>query len=73
MNPVGVERDMELMGPPCEVEGCKGVLIQHITKANECFKRCSICKAEFGRMPLADKLGWARRTIERAVKGEKVS
>lgn len=64
----------ELIGPPCEDPACKGVLVDHIsTRTQECFRRCATCKKEFGRMPAKEKLAWATRTIERALRGEKSS
>lgn len=62
----------ELIGPPCESEGCKGVLVDYVTvDVKEYFQKCSVCHQEFGRMSVQDKLDWALRTIERAVKGQK--
>jgi len=64
----------ELIGPPCEEPPCKGVLVDHLTMGTkEFFRRCSVCGKEFGRMPAKDKLDWAKRTIERAARGEKSS
>jgi len=64
----------ELIGPPCEDPLCKGVLVDHIsTKTQECYRKCATCQKEFGRMPAQDKLDWAKRTIERAARGEKLS
>jgi hypothetical protein len=46
----------ELIGPPCEVPGCNGTLVDTIDwKTKECFRKCSKCSTKFGRMPLADK------------------
>jgi len=64
----------ELIGPPCEHPGCKGVLVDNLSlKTDEFYRRCSECKREFGRMPAAQKLAEAKRVIERAFRGEKVS
>jgi hypothetical protein len=63
------------LGPPCEHQGCTGVLVQHLTLASpqECFHRCSICEREFHRMPVTDMLGFAERTFNRVLKGERTS
>lgn len=60
----------ELVGPPCEHPGCKGVLVDNLDlKTKDFFRRCSVCKREFHRMPAVDKLAWVKRVIERAFDG----
>lgn len=63
--------EMLPMGPPCEDPKCKGVLQDCIrwTEPRECYRRCSECGKEYGRMPLADKMGWAVRTIKPCLSG----
>jgi hypothetical protein len=62
----------ELMGTPCEVPGCTGVLLNTISfKTQTCFKQCSICQTEFYKMPIKDMMSWAARTLESVFKGEK--
>ena len=62
----------ELIGPPCETPGCKGVLVDCMQlKSLDFFQCCSVCKAEFNRMPIAEKTAYARRTIGRMFSGEK--
>lgn len=64
----------ELYGPPCEAPNCKGVLVDSMDlKTRDYFQRCSVCKGQFNRMPMAEKVAWARRTIEAVLKGEKPS
>jgi hypothetical protein len=64
----------ELVGPPCEVPGCKGILVNTIhLKTWMFFKKCSTCGQEFYTMSAREAMGWARRTIERALKKEKVN
>jgi hypothetical protein len=65
----------ELIGPPCTEPGCKGVLVDHLTMRapREFFRRCATCGAESGRILASDALGYARRTIERVMRGEKLS
>ena len=65
----------ELFGPPCKTPGCKGLLVDHMTinDPKECWKQCSVCKAQFNRMPAADALGYALRVIDRVLKSEKIS
>lgn len=66
--------EFELVGPPCEDPACKGVLVDHLTtRTHEFFRRCSVCKKEFHRVPATEKLAWAKRTITRVLKGEKSS
>ncbi len=63
----------EFVGPPCGGE-CPGVLIDCIdTKTNEWFHKCWKCNRECDRVSAQDKLNWAVRTIERTLKGEKLS
>lgn len=61
------------IGPPCLDPQCKGILQDHIrwTEPRECYRKCSECGKEYDRMPLADKMGWAVRTIKRAMGGVK--
>lgn len=62
----------ELVGHPCENPECKGVLTSTIHLKTQMFsKNCSICGREFCRMPMKDAMGWAIRTIKRALNGEK--
>lgn len=64
----------ELAGPPCEAAGCNGVLVDHVElKTRDFFRRCSVCRSEFHRMPAKEKLAWAVRTIGAALKGERSS
>lgn len=63
----------EPVGPPCEVSGCRGVLWDHVDlKTKEFFHKCTECGGEFHRVSLKDKLGWAVRTIHRALEGTPV-
>ena len=62
----------ELVGPPCEVPGCKGVLVDTIhLKTQMFFKKCATCGHEHYKMPVREAMGWAVRTIKRAINGEK--
>ncbi len=64
--------DFELIGPPCESTGCKGVLINTISnKTNSCFQRCSICGKEFNKMSVDDKFAYINRVMSRVMKNEK--
>lgn len=64
----------EIVGPPCEVDGCKGVLTDCVDpKTQDFFHRCSVCGAIAHRMTGKEKLAWAVRTIEGALKGERPS
>lgn len=57
----------ELVGPPCEVEGCDGVLVSTTSlKTEEHFDKCSKCED-------SEKLKWAKRVIGRVLRGEKVN
>jgi len=61
----------ELVGPPCEAPGCKGVLVDSLNlKTKDFFRKCSICGGEFHKMPAKDALDHAVRTIERVLKGD---
>lgn len=61
----------ELVGPPCESPGCKGVLVNTIHLNTWMFsKKCATCEAEFYVMPVKEAMGWAVRTIKRVFKGE---
>lgn len=62
----------ELSGPPCENEGCSGVLVNHVTtkKPSECFRKCSVCGTEFDRVPTTEMLAHFERTVGRILKGE---
>jgi hypothetical protein len=61
----------ELVGPPCELPGCNGVLVNTIALKTQIFsKKCSVCHAEFNKMPVKDAMAWAVHTIERVFKGE---
>jgi len=63
----------ELVGPPCEVDGCSGVLVSTIClKTADHFNQCSKCKAEFNRMTGQEALDWAKRTINRVLEGEEL-
>lgn len=57
----------ELVGPPCETPGCKGVLVDHVSirPPQEFFHECSVCSQTFHRVPAAEKLAEAVRVIER--------
>ena len=62
----------ELVGPPCEVPGCKGVLVDHISlRTKEFFRKCSVCGGEFHRVSAEEKLAWAKRLFRRVLKGER--
>lgn len=62
----------ELYGPPCEAPGCKGVLVDTISLRTQMFfRKCATCGEEFYKMPAREALGWASRTINRVLKGEK--
>lgn len=64
----------ELAGLPCETPGCQGVLIDHVElKTQDFFRRCTVCRDEFHRMPAKEKLAWAERMIQGALKGDQVS
>lgn len=64
----------EMAGPPCETEGCTGVLIDSVDlKTKDYLQRCWVCKGEFNRVSAKEKLDWAVRTIDAALKGEKIS
>lgn len=65
----------ELVGPPCEAPGCKGVMVDTMTihDPKEVFRKCSTCGAESSRIPAVEALGYATRTIERVLRGEKIS
>lgn len=71
--PVRVEfPTFELAGPPCEVPGCSGVLVDHISlKSKDFFRKCATCGTEFHRVPGIEKLAWAKRVIGRILRGEK--
>jgi hypothetical protein len=61
----------ELIGPPCEVPGCKGVLVDTIHIKTQMFsKKCATCGHEHYKMPVREAMGWAVRTIKRALNGE---
>lgn len=63
----------DLVGPPCKTEGCEGVLVSTISlKTEEAFDKCSKCGGEFHKMPVSEKLSWAKRVIGRVLRGEKV-
>ena len=64
----------ELVGPPCEAPECSGVLVDTMSlKTKEWWKQCSVCKAEFYRMSGSEALSMAKRTIDRVLKGERIS
>lgn len=64
----------ELSGPPCEVEGCSGVLVSTIClRTQDHFKKCSKCGTEFYRMTGQEALDWCQRVFNRVLKGEKVN
>lgn len=64
----------ELAGPPCRVVGCQGVLVPSVGTKDAMYRdRCSRCGQAFNEAPVLEKVGWARRTIERVLKGEKES
>ena len=66
--------EFELVGPPCEVPGCSGILVDTMSlKTKEFFKRCSECGEEFNRMPAIEKTAWAKRVIQRVLDDEKES
>lgn len=57
----------EPMGPPCPVEGCKGVLWQHIsTQVDMSWKQCTACHAKVDEGPTSQKLDKAIEIIEKA-------
>lgn len=57
--------------PPCSNPGCQGTLEDHLTPGNEeFFQRCRVCGGEVGRMLAEEKLAWAIRTVQRALRGE---
>ena len=56
----------ELMGPPCQTEGCKGVLVDHANwKTKEFYRKCSVCEQKFDQESLGQKTERAIETIER--------
>lgn len=61
----------ELYGPPCPVEGCKGVLTQCMSfKTKKWFKQCNICQGEFEHTPASEgELG----VFERALKAQGIT
>jgi hypothetical protein len=64
----------ELVGPPCEAPGCKGVLVDTLSLKTKMYsKQCATCHAEFYVMPAREALAWATRTIERVLKGEGIN
>ena len=65
---------LELMGPPCEVPDCKGVLVDTVDlKTRTFFRRCSVCGKNFHHASVEEKFAWAKRTLARVLKGEKTS
>lgn len=55
----------ELMGPRCSTEGCKGVLVDHLSlQSKDFYRKCSVCQQEFDRQPAQQKLDEAIETIE---------
>ena len=66
--------EFKLVGPPCETSECSGVLVRCLClKKKEVFQRCSECGRDFHRMSAEDALGWVRRIIQGALRGEKPS
>lgn len=64
----------ELMGPPCDTEGCTGVKVRSIAlKTQMMFNQCSVCNAKTEEMTVKEGVDWATRTIEGVLKGEKPS
>lgn len=62
----------ELVGPSCLDPTCKGVLVDRVgLQSKDFYRECSVCKAESGRMPAAEKLKEVVATIERVL-GRKV-
>ena len=61
----------ELVGPPCQTPGCKGVLTDSLElRTQDFFRHCSVCGGKFDRMPAQEKLDQAVRTIERVLEGD---
>jgi len=57
------------MGPPCPVEGCKGVLWDTINhKTGMSWKQCTECGEHVDEMPTKVRLAKAIETIERIFK-----
>lgn len=64
----------EIVGPPCKVPDCKGVLIDAVSlKTKDYFQECSICKAHFNRVPAWQKLKEVNDTIARILAKESES
>lgn len=62
----------ELYGPPCEVPGCYGVLVDTVSiKTKRFFRKCATCGAEHYK--LNESIGWTVRTIEKVFNGDKVN
>jgi len=58
------------LGPPCEVEGCSGVLVNTISlETADHFKKCGTCGEEFYRMTAQESLDWSERVFRRAFEG----
>jgi len=61
--------EFELMGPPCEAPGCKGVLVDHANwRTKEFYRKCSVCGGEVHRASFGEKDAWVFR---RVLKGER--
>jgi hypothetical protein len=58
----------ELIGPKCPIEGCKGVLVDHMSlRTKDFYRKCSVCEQEFDRMPAQQKLDEAIKIIEQVL------
>lgn len=57
----------EPMGPPCPVEGCKGVLWQYMSfKTGQSWQQCTECGTKVDEMPIQERMDKAVAVITAA-------